>query len=208
MESGFSWDHVQSLYADMVERGLLLDTVISEIDEPIFAEPTEEKKYPEPEEDIDDFEAMTEDFEAEDETEEEISDEDIDTPASLNDLDREDNEGAEQLSFFGEPVPVEQTSKKPKKEKNIISPKKLLNIDLTVKALDSDMEYYVLRCSSPERGSLSRIVAQFHNGKSDEENAEFLRKEFGNDGRGYIYNTPDFSKTLHLSSSNLNDVLQ
>ncbi|SFB66254.1 helicase-related protein [Ruminococcus albus] len=197
MESGFSWDHVQILYAEMVEHGLLIDTVVSEIDEPIFAEPTEQTKYPEPEEDIDDFEELTEEFEAEDETEEEISDEDIEVPIPVNDLDRDDNEGAEQLSFFGEPVPVEQTSKKSQKKEK---PKTLLNVDPSIKAISNDMIYYVLRCGSPERGSLSRIVAQYQKGKSDEENAEFLRKEFGNDGRGYIYNTPDFSKTAHISS--------
>lgn len=196
MESGFSWDLVQSFYADMVERGLLINTAVSEIDEPIFAEPTEEKKYPEPEEDIDDFEELTEEFEAEDETEEEISDEDIDTPAPVNDFDRDDNEGAEQLSFFGEPEPV-KTAKKKSQEKE---PKKLLNVDTSIRAISNDMIYYVLRCGSPERGSLSRIVAQFQKGKTDEENSEFLRKEFGNDGRGYIYNTPDFSKTAHISS--------
>ncbi len=193
MESGFSWDHVQSLYAEMVERGLLIDTVVTEIDEPIFAEPTESTKYPDPEEDIDDFEELTEDFESEDE---EISDEDIDTPAPVNDLDRDDNEGAEQLSFFGEPEPVKTAEKKPQKKE----PKKLLNVDTSIRAISNDMIYYVLRCGSPERGSLSRIVAQYQKGKTDEENAEFLRKEFGNDGRGYIYNTPDFSKTAHISS--------
>ncbi len=181
MESGFNWDYVQSLYAEMVDRGLLIDTVVTEIDEPIFAEPTEEKKYPEPEEGIDD---------------EEISDEDIDTPAPVNDLDRDDNEGAEQLSFFGEPEPVKTAEKKPQKKE----PKKLLNVDTSIRAISNDMIYYVLRCGSPERGSLSRIVAQYQKGKTDEENAEFLRKEFGNDGRGYIYNTPDFSKTAHISS--------
>ena len=121
VESGFSWDLVQSFYADMVERGLLLDTVVSEIEEPLFTEPTEEKKYPEPEEDIDDFEALTAEFEAEDE---EISDDDIDTSAPVKDLDRDDNEGVEQLSFFGEPEPVTQTPKK--KEKKSASQKLLL----------------------------------------------------------------------------------
>ncbi|MCR5022314.1 MAG: N-6 DNA methylase, partial [Ruminococcus sp.] len=170
MESGFSWDHVQSLYAEMVERNLLIDVQVSEIEEPIFTEPAEEKKYPEPEEDID-------------------------TPTPVNDLDRDDNEGAEQLSFFGEPEPVKPTEKKPK-----VAKKPVLNVDPSIKAISNDMIYYVLRCGSPERGSLSRIVAQFQKGKSDEENAAFLRKEFGDDGRGYIYNTPDFSKTAHISS--------
>jgi len=160
MESGFSWDLVQSLYADMVEHSLLIDVQVSEIDEPVFAKPNEPKKFPEPEEDV--------------------------------------NEGAEQLSFFGEPVPVEQTTKKAQHKKD--KKKQLLNVDPSIKAISNDMIYYVLRCGSPEHGSLSRIVAQFQKGKTDEENADFLRKEFGNDGRGYIYNTPDFEKTAHISS--------
>jgi hypothetical protein len=73
MESGFSWDAVQSFYAEMVERGLLLDTVVSEIDEPVFAEPIEPTKYPEPEEVIDDFDEPTDD------DTEDISNEDIET---------------------------------------------------------------------------------------------------------------------------------
>ena len=178
MESGFSWDAVQSFYADMVERNLLLDVIV---EEPVFVEPVEEKKYPEPEEEVD------EGFETEDD---EIS-------ALENDLDIDDNEGAEQLSFFGEPEPVKPTENKPQKREKT---SKLLNVDPSIKAISNDMIYYVLRCGSPERGSLSRIVAQFQKGKSDEENAEFLRKEFGNDGRGYIYNTPDFSKTAHICS--------
>ena len=165
MESGFSWEAVQSFYADMVERGLLLDTLVSEIDEPVFAEPTEKRSYPEPEEEI------------------------IDTP--------NENAGAEQLSFFGEPVPVEQTAKKPKKSSKAKTPAKtpMPNFLIT-----EDMKKYVLRCGSPERGSLSRIVAQFQKGKSIAENAEFLRKEFGSDGRGYVYNTPDFSETKNICS--------
>ena len=158
MESGFSWDAVQSFYADMVERNLLLDVLAAEINEPIFAEPAKEHQYPEPES--------------------------VDV-------------GSEQLSFFGEPVPVKQTTKKAQKK---TEKKKLLNVVPDIKAISNDMIYYVLRCGSPERGSLSRIVAQFQKGKTDEENAEFLRKEFGNDGRGYIYNTSDFSKTAHISS--------
>ncbi len=180
MESGFSWEHIQSFYADMVERGLLLDTAVSEIDEPIFSEPIEPIEYPEPEEDIDD---------------EEVSDEDIDTSAPVNDLDIDDNKGSEQLSFFGEPEPI-----KPEKEKSKSKKKSEPIIDHTFDRIDGEMLDYVLRCGSPDRGSLSRIVAQYQKGKSDEENADFLRKEFGEDGRGYIYNTPDFSKTAHICS--------
>ena len=149
-ETHLTWDTIQSIYARMVENNILLDTVVSEIDEPQI----EEKTYAEHEEKID-------------------------TP-----------EGAEQLSFFGYAEPLTQTEKKPK----------LLNVDPTIKAISNDMIYYVLRCGSPERGSLSRIVAQFQKGKSDEENADFLRKEFGNDGRGYIYNTADIDKDVHISS--------
>ncbi len=176
MESGFSWEAVQSFYADMVERGLLLDTLVSEIDEPVFAEPAEKKKYPEPEEDI--------------ETDEEISESEVNAVKDIT-------EGAEQLSFFGEPVPVEQTAKRPKKSSKAKTPAKtpMPNFLIT-----EDMKKYVLRCGSPERGSLSRIVAQFQKGKSIAENAEFLRKEFGSDGRGYVYNTPDFSETKNICS--------
>ncbi len=179
MESGFSWDLVQSLYAEMTERGYLIDSLVSEIDEPIFSEPTLPKKYPEPEE-TDDFEAETE--------------ESIESESFNND---DITEGAEQLSFFGEPVPVEQTEKKPKKARNEKTASKtpMPNFLIT-----EDMKKYVLRCGSPERGSLSRIVAHFQKGKSITENAEFLRKEFGSDGRGYIYNAPDFSDTMHICS--------
>ncbi len=46
----------------------------------------------------------------------------------------------------------------------------------------------ILRCGSNEPYSLERIVSQFQKNKSAEENAEFLKKEFGEDGRGYIIN--------------------
>lgn len=197
MESGFSWDAVQCFYADIVERGLLLDVAVAEIDEPIFAEPAEEKKYPEPEEDVEKPEKGLEALFAAFESDDEIS-EDEEKSESVNDLNTDVNEGEEQLSFFGEPVPVEQTAKKAQKKTE--KKQKLLNVDPDIKAISNDMIYYVLRCGSPERGSLSRIVAQFQKRKSDDENAEFLRKEFGNDGRGYIYNTSDFSKTAHISA--------
>ncbi|MBR1383827.1 MAG: N-6 DNA methylase, partial [Ruminococcus sp.] len=193
MESGFTWEHIQSLYAEMVERGLLLDVVVYEIDEPIFAEPNDEKKYPEPEEGIDDFEAMTADFETEDDIEEDMSEPEDNAVKDITDV----TEGAEQLSFFGEPVPVEQTEKKPKK---VRKEKATVKTPMPNFLITDDMENYVLRCGSPERGTLSRIVAQFQKGKSVAENAEFLRKEFGSDGRGYIYNTPDFSETKRICS--------
>lgn len=160
MEIGLQWSAIYSFYDEMIAQDTMLETPSEskEEEELIFAEPTEPKKYPEPEEDV--------------------------------------NEGAEQLSFFGEPIPVEQTAKKPKKKEK----PKNTNVDPTIRAISDDMVNYVLRCAGTERDSHSRIVAQFQKGKSDEENIEFLRKEFGNDGRGYIYNTPDFSKTCHICS--------
>ena len=47
---------------------------------------------------------------------------------------------------------------------------------------------HILRCGCNEPGSLERIVRQFQKNKSVGENAEFLKNEFGVDGRGYIYN--------------------
>ena len=80
----------------------------------------------------------------------------------------------EQLTFFGEPVPIEQTEKKTRT--------KPVNIAVSHTAPTTDMINHVLRGGSAEPRSLERIVAQFQKGKSISENAEFLRKEFGEDG--------------------------
>ena len=98
----------------------------------------------------------------------------------------------EQLTFFGEPVPIEQTEKKTRT--------KPVNIAVSHTAPTTDMINHVLRGGSAEPRSLERIVAQFQKGKSVAENAEFLRKEFGEDGRGYKYASPDFSSTALVSS--------
>lgn len=98
----------------------------------------------------------------------------------------------EQLTFFGEPVPIEQTEKKTRA--------KPVNIAVSHTAPTTDMVNHVLRGGSAEPRSLERIVAQFQKGKSVAENAEFLRKEFGEDGRGYKYASPDFSSTALVSS--------
>lgn len=98
----------------------------------------------------------------------------------------------EQLTFFGEPVPIEQTEKKTRT--------KPVNIAVSHTAPTTDMINHVLRGGSAEPRSLERIVAQFQKGKSISENAEFLRKEFGEDGRGYKYASPDFSSTALVSS--------
>ena len=98
----------------------------------------------------------------------------------------------EQLTFFGEPVPIEKTERKSKP--------KPTNIAVSHTAPTTDMVNHVLRGGSAEPRSLERIVAQFQKGKSISENAEFLRKEFGEDGRGYKYTAPDFSSTALVSS--------
>lgn len=98
----------------------------------------------------------------------------------------------EQLTFFGEPVPIEQTEKKTRA--------KPVNIAVSHTAPTTDMINHVLRGGSNEPRSLERIVAQFQKGKSVAENAEFLRKEFGEDGRGYKYTAPDFGSSALVSS--------
>lgn len=98
----------------------------------------------------------------------------------------------EQLTFFGEPVPIEQTEKKTRT--------KPVNIAVSHTAPTTDMINHVLRGGSAEPRSLERIVAQFQKGKSVAENAEFLRKEFGEDGRGYKYTAPDFGSSALVSS--------
>lgn len=98
----------------------------------------------------------------------------------------------EQLTFFGEPVPIEQTEKKTRA--------KPVNIAVSHTAPTTDMVNHVLRGGSAEPRSLERIVAQFQKGKSVAENAEFLRKEFGEDRRGYKYEPPDFSSAALVSS--------
>lgn len=75
-----------------------------------------------------------------------------------------------------------------------------MNIAVSHTAPTTDMINHVLRGGSAEPRSLERIVAQFQKGKSVAENAEFLRKEFGEDGRGYKYAFPDFSSAALVSS--------
>ena len=100
----------------------------------------------------------------------------------------------EQLTFFGEPVPVGQSEKKTRAKS------KPTNIAVSHTAPTTDMVNHVLRGGSDEPRSLERIVAQFQKGKSVAENAEFLRKEFGESGRGYKYSSPDFSSSALVES--------
>lgn len=67
-------------------------------------------------------------------------------------------------------------------------------------SVTQDMIDYMLRAGSNEPHSLERIVAQFEKNKGIESNAEFLRKEFGRDGRGFQYESPDGIKTSLLSA--------
>lgn len=148
-EAVFSWDLVQSLTADLIEKGKYLDKETP--DEPVFAEP-EQQEFPEPE------------------------------PVQQ----------VEQLSFFGdtEPVPAAEPPK------NI--PKRTVAFSRT--APDDEMIDYILKCGSNEPKSLERIVAQFQKEKSTVENAEFLRKEFGEDGRGYDFVSRDKTHTTMLAA--------
>lgn len=146
-ESVFSWDLVQSLTADLIEKGKYLDKETP--DEPVFAKP-EQQEFPDPE------------------------------PVQQ----------VEQLSFFGdtEPVPAAEPPK------NI--PKRTVAFSRT--APDDEMIDYILKCGSNEPKSLERIVAQFQKEKSTVENAEFLRKEFGEDGRGYDFVSQDKTHTTFV----------
>ncbi len=94
-----------------------------------------------------------------------------------------------QLSFFGntEPaVPVKKAAERP--------------IVFSKAAPNDEMIDCILKCGSNEPKSLERIVAQFQKQKSTAENAEFLKKEFGEDGRGYYFKSQDTSSTEMLSA--------
>ena len=85
--------------------------------------------------------------------------------------------GGEQLSFFGEPVDIAAPAKPKKRDK--------LRLIYPATNVTQDMIDYALRGGSGKPQSLERIAYQFQLGKTDAENAEFLRKEFGTDGRGF-----------------------
>ncbi len=146
-ESVFSWNLVQSLTAELIEKGKYLDKEIT--DEPVFAEP-EAKEFPEPE------------------------------PVPQ----------VEQLSFFGEnnepTEPAKKVSQRP--------------VAFSRNAPNDEMVDYILKCGSNEPKSLERIVAQFQKEKSTAENAEFLRKEFGEGGRGYKFTSHDFTHSALLAA--------
>ena len=71
-------------------------------------------------------------------------------------------------------------------------------------APNDEMINYILKCGGNDDHTLERIVVQFQKGKSDTENAEFLRKEFcsryDEDGRGYKFVAEDFTSSALLAA--------
>ena len=93
----------------------------------------------------------------------------------------------EQLSFFvGDTEPPKNIPKRP--------------VAFSKTAPDDEMVDYILKCGSNEPKSLERIVAQFQKEKTTAENAEFLRKEFGEDGRGYSFVSRDYTHSALLAA--------
>ena len=131
-ESGFSWDIVQSFFAEMIEDGTFLDT--------------EEQK----------------------------------NKATAK---NENSKGqAEQLSLFGDPVPLSNTYVTPAKK--VIAPQ----FEITDDTID-----YALKAINCNKKKLLHIVTEFSKNKSVESNADFLRKEFATDGRGIVYQNKKIS---------------
>lgn len=69
----------------------------------------------------------------------------------------------------------------------------------TESSINQDMIDYILRAGSNEPHSLERIISQFEKNKGQESNAEFLAQEFGTDGRGFVYDSPDGLKSTNLA---------
>ena len=119
-------------------------------------------------------------------------------------------EEPEQLTLFGdyEPVdvlPTENTKSNPEKsepKKKNPAPRK--TVAYSNSAPNDEMIDYILKCGGNDQKTLERIVAQFQKGKSDTENAVFLRKEFcsgyDEDGRGYSYVAEDYSSSALLAA--------
>ena len=153
-EANFSWDLVQSLTADLIEKGEYLDKEIP--DEPVFAEP-EQQEFSEPEP-----------------------------------IEAEPVPQVEQLSFFGDTEPAVPA----------VSPKNIPKRPVVFSSTppDDEMIDYILKCGSNEPKSLERIAAQFQKEKTVVENAEFLRREFGEDGRGYNFVSQDKTHSAMLAA--------
>ena len=149
-EAVLSWELVQSLTAEMIEKGEYLEIEISpEIYEPIFTEP--EKVEPT------EIEPMPE---------------------------------GEQLSLFGDDYePIAEPISVPQRP-----------VVISNKPPDDEMVDYILKCGSNTPKSLERIVANFQKGKSIAEDSDFLRREFGEDGRGYMFTSQDFTHSAMLAA--------
>lgn len=115
-----------------------------------------------------------------------------------SDNDEIEDDEPEQLTLFGDDEPVDEPKAAPKKS----------SIRRTVvysnAAPNDEMINYILKCGGNDQHTLERIVAQFQKGKSDVENAEFLRKEFcswyDEDGRGYKFVAEDFTSSALLAA--------
>lgn len=215
-ESVFSWDLVQSFTANLIEKGEYLDKKLPDRTAADYAEELEkgdkikfqgeiwtvksageyavsleneqgENKYLSNTPDSKWYEEMNKigfEFIHEQEIEQPIFAEPIKEQQEIEPLPQ-----GEQLSLFGEPEPLAEPIPKTKK-----------NIAVSNTAPTMDMVDHVLRGGSSEPRSLERIAAQFQKGKSIAENAEFLRKEFGEDGRGYKYYSPERGSAALLAS--------
>lgn len=131
-ESGFTWDIIQSFFAEMIEDGTFLDT--------------KERK----------------------------------SKATIKVENSADQ--AEQLSLFGDPVPLSNTYVT--STKKIVVPK----FDITDDIID-----YALKAINCDEKKVLHIVTEFSKNKSNESNAEFLNKELAVDGRGIIYQNKKIS---------------
>lgn len=83
-----------------------------------------------------------------------------------------------QLTLFGDAEPLNQHTSTRYQDNQLA---------LVVEQPGMEMLDNILRGGASDPHSLERIVAYFQKGKSVEDNAAFLREEFGQDGRGYIH---------------------
>ncbi|MBQ4465879.1 MAG: N-6 DNA methylase, partial [Oscillospiraceae bacterium] len=83
-----------------------------------------------------------------------------------------------QLTLFGDAEPLNQHTSTRFQDSQLA---------LVVEQPGTEMLDNILRGGASDPHSLERIVAYFQKGKSVEDNAAFLREEFGQDGRGYIH---------------------
>lgn len=222
-ESGLSWDLVQSLTAKMIEQGEYLDErrpqIVTDAQELIDGDTvridgeewkvlsagdylislknsegeernlynTLDKKW---------YDLMNEhgfEFISSSDDEHKFfkpEDEIVEPP----DNDEIEDDEPEQLTLFGYDEPVDEP------KKNSIR----RTVAYSNAVPNDEMINYILKCGGNDDHTLERIVAQFQKGKSDAENAEFLRKEFcsryDEDGRGYNFVAEDFTSSALLAA--------